>query len=76
MLKLPRVWDEPFDQEIMNGLRCEAAKRFRRHQLPESAGEWGELRPKLLRRFTEAINIEVDHSLDLDVRETGIFPTT
>ena len=65
---LPNVWTEPFNREIINELKLEAAKRFRRFQLPQSAEEWKKKRCRLLDALKRKLNIQVDHRLELDCR--------
>lgn len=65
---LPNVWTEPFNREIINELKLEAAKRFRRFQLPQSAEEWKKKRRRLLDALKRKLNIQVDHRLELDCR--------
>ncbi len=73
----PNVWTEPFDREIVDELKIEAAKRFRRFQLPQSAREWAKKRKEVLGKLKARLNINVDHALDLDCRYSKpvAFPT-
>ena len=54
---LPNVWTEPFHREIIEELKVEAAKRFRKFQLPESAAEWRKQRPRILEALKKTLNI-------------------
>ncbi len=63
-----QVWTEPFGNEIIEELKLEAAKRFRRWQLPSNADEWWKLRQELLVKLSEKLTLEIDHKLDLDCR--------
>ncbi len=64
------VWTEPFTTEIIRELELEAAKRFRRHQLPSSAAEWNRMKKALLPELKKKLALKIDHKLDLDCRYT------
>ncbi len=70
---LPNVWTETFDRELIDELKLEAAKRFRRHQLPQSAEEWRAKRKPLLESLKKALNLSVDSSLPLNCRWSEPF---
>jgi hypothetical protein len=70
-MKIPSVWTEAFSNYIENGLMNEAARFFRIHQLPDTREAWEEQRTELRELIWEKIGVKPDHSLDLDLRETG-----
>lgn len=65
------VWTEPFTNEIIRELELEAAKRFRRHQLPSNADEWNRMRKTLLPELKKKLALEIDRKPDLDCRYTA-----
>ncbi len=65
------VWTEPFADEIIAELKLEAAKRFRRLQLPADAAAWRKQRPELQEKLSARLNLQIDHKLDLDCRHCG-----
>ena len=67
----PNVWNQAFPESVSQPLRQEAAKRFRKFQLPETPEEWAAVRPELYRKAAAAIRLKIDHSLPLDYEETG-----
>ncbi len=71
MNTLPHVWSDPFTTEPVDQLRLEAAKRFRLYSLPETLDGWKKIRPAIRRKFLEAMKVEVDHDLPLEMEETG-----
>ncbi len=71
MPELPNVWNEPFQQELIDTLRLEASFRFRKHQLPETLEAWKKRRPVLRRKFLEAMKVTVDHQLPLEMSVHG-----
>ena len=62
------VWTEPFKREIIEELQGQAAKLFRRFQLPENAGEWEEKRQPIEERLRQRLNIRLDRQLPLDTQ--------
>ena len=70
-MQIPSVWTEPFSNYIENGLKNEAAKLFRIHQLPDDLESWRKYRVELRERIWKNLGVRPDHSLDIDLRETG-----
>ncbi len=70
-MKIPKVWNESFDDYISSSLKQEAAKLFRIHQLPDSLDEWKAKRSELRGEIWNSLGVCPDHSLDLDYQETG-----
>jgi hypothetical protein len=70
-MKIPAVWTEPFSDYIENRLRNEAAKLFRIHQLPDNLESWTRCRAELLENIWKNLGVRPDHTLDIDLRETG-----
>lgn len=70
-MKLPEVWTEGFSDLAKNELQVYAAKKFRIHQLPESLQDWQEKRIELKEKIWNNLGTRPDHSLDLDLTETG-----
>lgn len=69
---LPEVWNEPMENWLIDRMRLEAAKAFRLNVLPEDLDGWKKLRKKLKNKLCETIHLNVDHSLPLKMRETGV----
>jgi hypothetical protein len=72
-MKIPRVWTEPFKDLISDRLRSEAAKKFRIHQLPDDKKTWAARKKELAARIWGSLGVSVDHSLDLDRKETAVI---
>lgn len=72
-VELPNVWNESLEHELIDGLKLEAAFRFRKHQLPETLEGWKKRRPVLRRKFLEAMKVKVDHDLPLEMEEHGVI---
>lgn len=70
---IPVVWNESMENWIPDRMRLEAAKAFRLNALPDDLSSWKAYREKLKQRLCEAIRLSVDHSLPLNVQETGII---
>lgn len=70
-IRIPKVWDEAFDENYVAEMRLEAAKHFRLNTLPDTVGAWKKERPVLKEALLEAIRFEMDRSLPLNVRITG-----
>ncbi len=70
-VKMSTVWTEPFTAEIIRELQLEAAKRFRRHQLPSNAADWNRMRKALLPELKKKLALKIDRNLALDCRYTG-----
>jgi hypothetical protein len=63
-----KVWNEPFKREIIEELHLQAAKLFRRFQLPECAEEWPKKRDSLEKRLRQRLNIRSQDGLPLDAK--------
>lgn len=70
-MKLPSVWNEKFTSYINNQLKLEAAKAFRTHQLVPDKKLWERKRIELREQIWQSLGTKIDHSLDLDYRESG-----
>ncbi len=66
-----QVWTEPFEHEIIDELKLEAAKCFRRFQLPTEAEEWWSKRRELCEKLSKKLKLQIDHELDLDCHWLG-----
>ena len=71
MKTLPKVWNQQFPESVLQPIQFEAAKRFRKFQLPTTLEEWEKVRPELYRKVAEAMRLKVDHSLPLEYEEHG-----
>lgn len=70
-MKLPDVWREAFTDHIPSMLRLEAAKAFRKNQLPDTFECWKKKKEGLRKRLWNYLVGSIDHKLDLDCHETG-----
>ena len=68
---LPKVWNQQFPESVLQPIQFEAAKRYRKYQLPTTLEEWEKIRPELYRKAADAMRLKVDHSLPLEYEEHG-----
>ncbi|MBO5959985.1 MAG: acetylxylan esterase, partial [Lentisphaeria bacterium] len=68
-MSLPDVWSEKFKNHEGKKLELLGAEYSRLHELPQDLSEWD---PEALRnRIRAALGVTIDHSLPLNVYETG-----
>ncbi len=59
--------------DLIDGrLRLEAALKFSEHHLPDNLKDWEEYKLELKETILEKTGFDIDHSLPLDIKETGI----
>ncbi len=68
---LPDVLPENRDDLIYSKVRHEAKVKFATHQLPDNLKGWEEYRVRLKEEIITKTGFETDHSLPLDITETG-----
>ena len=73
-MTLPRVWSEPLTGQISGQLRAEAERLFLAHQLPKSKDDWLKRREELRYQLWEAMGVNYDSTIPLDVQVTKAIP--
>jgi hypothetical protein len=68
---LPDVLTENHADLLESRLRNEAIIRFGTHQLPDNAEDWVKYRTNLRKAIIQKTGLIVNHSLPLDIKETG-----
>lgn len=69
---LPKVLPADREDIVSRQLKLEAAAAFQRHQLPQTAEGWSAWRQELRDRIAKETGLQEDHSLPLDIKETGL----
>lgn len=68
---LPAIFPENHADIVASRLRHEARMRFMQFDLPETKDEWEVFKAQLREKIIDKTGIFVDHSLPLDIHETG-----